>query len=210
MKFIDLTGKKIGRLTVISLNSKGKRTYWNCICDCGKEKRVDGQHLRSKKIVSCGCYSIERFSNLNKKHSKSNTRIYGIWAGIKSRCYDINCKSYSNYGGRGITICDEWKNDFMSFYSWAMQNGYKEDLTIDRIDNNGSYEPSNCRWVNRYVQSNNTRNTIIIEFKGEKYSAKQFCSLLNINYKKFLYGFHKLNNIDEAILYAKKYKEKEK
>lgn len=208
MKFIDLTGKKIGRLTVLSLNSKGKRTYWNCVCDCGKNKIIDGQHLRSKKTISCGCFSIERFTKFSQTHSKSHTRIYNIWCGIKTRCFDKHCKSYKNYGGRGITICDEWKNDFMSFYNWSMENGYREDLTIDRINNDGNYEPSNCRWANKYTQSNNTRRNVIIDFEGEKYSAKQFCSLLNINYIKFLYGFHKLNNVNEAIIYAKKYKKR--
>ena len=209
MKFIDLTGKKIGRLTIISLKAKGKRTKWNCICDCGKEKIIDGQHLRSKKIISCGCASIERISILNKTHGQSNTRIYNIWCGMKTRCYDINCHTYSRYGNRGIKVCDEWKNDFQTFYNWAMANGYQDNLTIDRIDVNGNYEPSNCRWVDKYTQSNNTSRNVIIEFMGNYYSAKQLCTFLNINYKKFLYGYHKINNVDKAIEYAKKYKKKE-
>lgn len=210
MKFIDLTGKKIGRLNVISLNSKGKRTYWNCICECGKKKVVDGQHLRSKKTISCGCYSIERFSNFNKTHSKSNTRLYRIWSGIKNRCYNKKSFSYKNYGYRGIDVCKEWKENFMNFYNWSMENGYKENLTIDRIDNNKGYNPNNCRWVDNYTQSNNTRKTIIIEIENKKYSAKQFCTLLNINYQKFLYGFHKFKNINKSIEYAKKHKKRRK
>ena len=106
-------------------------------------------------------------------------------------------------------MCDKWKNDYLSFKTWALRNGYSNDLTIDRIDNDGNYEPSNCRWVNNYQQSNNTSRTVKIEYNGNLYSAKQVATLLNINYKKFLYGYHKFNkNLYKAIDYAKLYKKR--
>lgn len=208
MRFIDLTGKKFGRLTVLSLNKKGGHPMWNCVCDCGKHKVVYGGHLRYGRIISCGCASIERISNLNKTHGQSKTRLYNIWAGIKSRCYDKNCSSFINYGSRGIKMCEEWKNNFTSFRDWSLSHGYLENLSIDRIDNNGDYEPNNCRWVDNFTQSNNTRKTIIIEYGDKKYSAKQLANFLNINYKKFIYGFHKFNDIEKSVEYAKKYKKR--
>lgn len=209
MRFIDLTGKRFGKLRVLGVASKDKHIKWHCICDCGKKKEVLGCHLRSGKIISCGCASVERISLLNKTHGDSKTRLYSIWAGIKSRCYDKNCSCYNRYGQRSIIMCDKWKNDYLSFKTWALRNGYSNDLTIDRIDNDGNYEPSNCRWVNNYQQSNNTSRTVKIEYNGNLYSAKQVATLLNINYKKFLYGYHKFNkNLYKAIDYAKLYKKR--
>ena len=164
MKFIDLTGQKFGRLTVLKLDYKVKkgthtRNYWLCECDCGNTKIVEGGCLKYGNTKSCGCYNIEKIKERSIKHNLSSSRINSIYRGIKKRCYNKNCKTYKNYGGRGITICDEWLSDFKSFYNWAMANGYKDDLTIDRIDVNSNYEPSNCRWVDMKVQANNRRNS---------------------------------------------------
>lgn len=209
MKFIDLTGKKFGRLYVIGIANKAKHIKWTCRCDCGKEKDIFGCHLKSGKIISCGCASIERISALNKTHGQSKTRLYSIWSGIKSRCYDKNNCCYKRYGKRGISMCKDWQNDYTLFKNWSLENGYTDNLTIDRIDNNGNYEPSNCRWVDMKEQANNTSKTIKIEYKGKHYSAKQIASLFNVNYKKFLYGFHKFNkNLNKAIDYAKLYKQR--
>ena len=210
MKFIDLTGKKFGRMTVISLNSKGKRTKWNCICDCGKKKIVDSYHLRKGKIVSCGCYSRETLKYYSITHGDSKSRLYNIWCGMKGRCYSKTNTTYKNYGGRGITICEEWLNNFENFKEWSLKNGYNEKLTIDRIDVDGNYEPSNCRWATPYMQSNNTRNNVCLKYNNINYTAKELSDLLNINYKKFLYGYHKFNDVEKSIEYAKKYKKKEK
>ena len=211
MKFIDLTGKKFGRLKVLDFYRKNNIIYWNCKCDCGTKKMVNGYHLRSGRILSCGCYSIERISNLNKTHGESKTRLYRIWSGIKTRCFDTKCDCYYRYGGRGITMCKDWQMSYESFRDWALNNGYDKTLTIDRINNNGNYEPNNCRWANNKTQSNNTNRTIILEYKNSKYSIKELATLFNVNYKKFYYGIRKLNyDIDSAIEYAKKYKIKGK
>lgn len=116
------------------------------------------------------------------KHGMIHTRLYSIWHCIKVRCYIKSCLSYKNYGGRGITVCDEWKKDFMSFYNWAINNGYKDDLTIDRIDVNGNYEPKNCRWATKKQQDNNKRTNHFVEYKGETKTIKQWADLTGICY----------------------------
>ena len=207
MKFIDLTGKKFGRLYVLGIASKGKHIRWKCICDCGKEKEVLGCHLKSKKIVSCGCQSVERISILNKTHNESKTRLYKIWAGIKTRCFNKKSNSFARYGGKGITMCQEWQKSYENFRNWAINNGYKDNLTIDRIDNNGNYEPSNCRWATSSQQQNNTSKTIKLKYNQKIYSAKELAKFLEINYKKFIFGLHRYNyDLKKSINYAKKYK----
>lgn len=169
-KLIDLTGQRFGRLTVISrIENVGHNTSWLCKCDCGNEKIVSGNNLRNGSTKSCGC-----IKNLgNTKHSLCNSRIYRIYTNIHQRCYCKYSTIYKHYGGRGITICDEWKNDFLSFYSWAINNGYADNLTIDRIDTNGNYEPDNCRWVTMKIQNYNRRSSLKFEHNGEVYNTKQ-------------------------------------
>ena len=160
-KRIDLTGKRFGKLTVVSFaDMRGTRSYWNCICDCGNEKIASLDHLKNGDIVSCGCVQKSTLPPSHKKHGMSNTRLYTIWALMKYRCYNPSRKEYHNYGGRGIKVCDEWLHDSLSFFEWSYKNGYIEGagLTLDRIDVNGNYEPSNCRWVSRKTQCNNKRN----------------------------------------------------
>lgn len=117
------------------------------------------------------------------RHRKSNTRLYNIYSHMKSRCYDSNNDHYKWYAARGITICDEWLNDFMSFYEWAMNNGYKENLTLDRIDNDKGYSPDNCRWTTMKVQVRNRSNTRNITYKGETKTLTEWCDQLELNYK---------------------------
>ncbi|MFV5474977.1 hypothetical protein VXQ12_05770 [Acinetobacter baumannii] len=170
--FKDETGKKFGKLTAISHYRKnsqnGKsRTYWICECECGNAKHMMADNLRKKdRIPSCGCYKSEYFSNLNSSHKLSKTRVYRSWASAKQRCINPNDTNYHQYGARGIKICDRWN----SFENFLEDMGYPEtvSLTIERIDVNGDYEPSNCRWATSKEQARNKTNTTFYEFNGKK------------------------------------------
>lgn len=119
-----------------------------------------------------------------QKHKMKHTRIYGIWCGIKKRCYNKNSKNFTQYGAKGIAICEEWEKGFSAFYDWSIKNGYKENLTIDRIDNNGNYEPSNCRWVTHAEQQRNRTNNINLEHNGETKTLAEWCVVMNEPYKR--------------------------
>ena len=279
-KHIDLTGKKFGRLTVISKSYKRDKSgnvYWNCKCDCGKEVEVRGRNLKDGHTKSCGCIKNElwekyidkcfkdmtgeKYGNLvvlergedyiysdnrrttqwlcqcgcgntllvsrsalisgntkscgcknhcyDKIHGQCGTKLYHIWQSMKARCYYKKHPEYHNYGGRGIKICDEWKNDFKSFYDWAIKNGYKDGLTIDRIDVNGNYEYSNCRWATRKEQSNNRRNNHIIEFIGEKHTIAEWSEITGIN-EKTLYSRIRNGWSEEDVITKKVRRKSEK
>jgi len=165
MKFIDITGNKYNMLTVLGVSHrKNKKIYWNVRCDCGTEKTVEGAHIKSGKLLSCGC------KNHLPKHSMTKTKLFSIWVGMRRRCCNPNTERYGCYGGRGITVCDEWNNKkdgSINFIEWALSNGYKEGLTIERIDVNGNYEPSNCTWATRQEQNRNKRDMAFVEHDGE-------------------------------------------
>ncbi len=158
MKLVEMTGRRYGRLTVIERaeNTPGGTARWRCKCDCGKETVVVGSYLRNGSIKSCGCYMRENNGRLSLKHGGYKTKLYHVWVQMRSRCRSPKDKNYPYYGGRGISVCDEWQ-DFRSFQEWALSNGYREGLTIDRIDNDGDYKPTNCRWVTMAVQAKNKR-----------------------------------------------------
>ena len=156
----DLTGQKFGRLFVLSrvwrLNSRA--AHWLCKCECGNLTVVRGDGLTTGHVKSCGCLNYER-EGPKPTHGMSESRIYRIWGGIKIRCQNPNSPIYKHYGGRGITVCEEWLK-FEPFYEWAMSHGYSDDLEIDRINNNGNYEPDNCRWLTHKENCNNRRTSI--------------------------------------------------
>lgn len=170
-KFIDLTGQRFGRLTVISKkeyrDSRRPRIKWHCVCDCGKEVDILGANLTSGHTQSCGCLNseltTERNSEIFVKHAGADTRLYNVWRGMKKRCNNPHSKDYARYGGRGIKVCQEWEHDFGAFQRWSKENGYDEkapfgQCTIDRIDNDKGYSPANCRWVtNEENQKNKSR-----------------------------------------------------
>ena len=160
----NLTGQRFGRLVVIerSGSDKYRRAMWKCQCDCGEIRVEYSTNLLGGRVNSCGCLRAEK--NRNRiTHGKRKSRLYCVWSDMKNRCYNPKIHNYHRYGGRGITICDEWRNDFQAFYEWAMANGYDENApymqcTIDRIDNDKGYSPDNCRWVDMKVQNNNKSN----------------------------------------------------
>lgn len=186
MKFIDLTNKTFYNLKVISrAPNKGKKVMWNCICKCGNYTIASGTNLKLGKIRSCGCFKIEQLVKRSTTHNQRHTSLYNVWKGVKQRCLNPNSSAYKNYGGRGITICESWKNSFTSFYEWSMANGYKKGLTIDRIDNNSNYSPENCRWTDRITQANNKRVNKYITINGKVDTLSNWMKFYNIGKTKY-------------------------
>ena len=172
----DLTNRRFGMLTVVSrAENRGHSIMWNCQCDCGSTSVASSSNLRNGTTRSCGCQRI--------KHGKKGTRLYNIWGGMKARCYRKSHIWYKRYGGRGITICDEWVHDFQAFYDWAMANGYRDGLTIDRIDNDRGYSPDNCRWATEKQQKNNrTSFNVVVEIHGKAQTLAQWAEETGILY----------------------------
>lgn len=185
--FDNLIGKKYGKLTVIGLSPKksGRKSYWVCKCDCGNKHIVRSDVLKKGDVQSCGCLKKEQDKkNLTThwRHMESGTHLHQTWLGIKDRCTNENVKCYSRYGGRGIMVCDEWMNSYEKFRDWALSNGYKRSLSIERINVNGNYEPCNCKWIPMVEQANNRRNTVWIEWNGKVQNLKQWADELGFNY----------------------------
>jgi len=186
-RLIDISGSRYGRLLVLERgpSSKGRtNANWWCLCDCGNRVLICGGNLKNSNTQSCGCYQKECAKKSQRaaflKHDLSRSRLYNIMHGMKTRCYNIKYAGYSKYGGRGIYICDEWLEDFMSFYNWAYQNGYKKELSLDRIDNNGPYSPENCRWATSKEQQNNTRANKLVTFNNKTMTIPQWGDTLGI------------------------------
>lgn len=181
-----MLGKRFGRLTVIEFAgiTKTRKSMWICKCDCGSiTSPICGYKLRGGLTQSCGCLKVEKVIERSTKHKKCHTRLYRIWAGMKDRCYNPGATKYHRYGARGITVCEEWLNDFQAFYDWAMANGYRDDLTIDRIDNDSNYCPENCRWANNEAQCNNRGHQILVVINGELKTLAQVAKENGLKYR---------------------------
>lgn len=186
------SGERYGRLVVVEraqdyVTPSGKKyPRYLCQCDCGKTKLVDKINLVSGKTLSCGCLRNERTSAATKTHGDTNSKLYGVWCAIKRRCYTESVPEYRLYGGRGITMCDEWRNSYEAFKKWAFDNGYTPDAphgtcTIDRIDCDGNYTPENCRWITQKQQMNNVRYNHYETYRGETHTIAEWGEILGIS-----------------------------
>lgn len=209
MGFIDITGQKFGRLTVVSRSGKDNfRQYmWSCKCDCGNTVDVRGYSLRSGNTQSCGCLQKETNVKLRQTHGMTDTRIYTIWSGMKQRCLTPSVSCFKYYGGRGISVCEEWLT-FEPFYDWAMANGYTDDLTLDRINVDGNYEPSNCRWITIQEQQKNKRRNRYITYNGETKLLGEWAEQLGINHSTLIERLQCWDSVEEALTIPKGGKQK--
>ncbi len=204
-----LTGEKFGKLKVIeyagyNIHTNGRVEHkWKCICECGNEKIAESKMLLSGHCKSCGCMPHKAI-NPTHKHYLTDTPLYNVWKSMKGRCYTKTNSAYNHYGARGIKVCDEWKNDFMVFYSWAIENGYdpkaqSREYTLDRINVNGNYEPDNCRFVNMEIQANNKTDTQRHLVNGEYLTIRETSNKYGVPYKR-LKGLHDHGmSIEKAI-----------
>ena len=206
----DLTGEKFGMLTVLetadSRVTRGgkKKSRYVCKCDCGTVVTVDGNSLTQGRTKSCGCRRRRNLPERNTTHGGSNDRLYKVWSSIKTRCYNSHCREYKWYGARGIKLCDEWM-DYAAFRDWALSNGYDEaaskwSCTIDRIDVNGNYEPSNCRFITMKGQQNNRRSNTMVTLYGRTQTLQQWCEELGMKHSTVCMRFTKYGmTIEEAL-----------
>ena len=194
VKLQDLTGLKVGRLTVLGLTEEKKESggIWLCQCDCGERCKRRGYDLtKTKPVQSCGCLLRENIIKRNKATAKYNgdsmkpefARLHRIWKAMQHRCYYETDRNYGIYGGRGISVCEEW-HDWKTFKKWALENGYNDDLTIDRKDSNGNYEPSNCRWATMKEQANNKRDNKMIPYRGRIQTLMEWTEELGLPYDR--------------------------
>ena len=192
-KYKDISGQKFGKLTAIKpIDEKcksGHHKKWLCVCDCGNTAIVTSDHLIKEDTKTCGCYN----------HGKSNTRLFGIWTHMKSRCHVPTDDQYHNYGLRGIKVCDEWYKDFMAFYTWSMANGYSDKLSIDRIDNNKGYSPENCRWTTMKVQANNTSRNNRVSYNGQTLTIAEWSEITGIKQNTLTYRLRRGWSVERAL-----------
>lgn len=201
----NLSGKRFGKLMVEDesfWDRSKKKTFWKCKCDCGNITYVVASSLKTGNTMSCGKCGSDIGSRM-KKHGMYKSRIYNIWENMIARCSNINCKAYRHYGGRGITVCEYWKDEhgFENFYKWALEHGYSDKLTIDRINVNGNYEPSNCRWITQQEQVNNRRNSIRVYANGNYISIREMSKITGLTYKQIKW------KVDKGEIEAKRLEE---
>lgn len=198
----NFAGKRFGRWVVKeqvdSSKTNGRKSHraYLCVCDCGTEKVIPAYSLKHNMTKSCGCLRKESLTT----HNLSNTRLFAIWSEIKYRCNNKECETYKLYHDKGITICEEWENDFQTFYDWSMENGYQSNLTIDRIDNNKGYSPDNCRWTTNKVQMNNQDKSIRIFYNNEWLSVSDVAEIESVSYNT-IYSRVKRGKYEKRKLY---------
>lgn len=197
---IDLTGQRFCKVIVIGFHDKVRNaSRWKCKCDCGKEFVAYSATLRSGKTKSCGCRTGEIAKETMTTHGLSDTRLHIIWIQMRGRCEKPKNDAYKDYGGRGIKVCDEWAY-FINFYHWAMANGYKDGLSLDRIDNDGNYSPSNCRWANQKQQCRNTRRNRAITFNNKTLCMAEWSEISGVPYDTLRARIDKLGwSFEDAI-----------
>lgn len=204
---VNMVGKKFGMLLVLEeKHNYGKDIILKCKCDCGNIVDVYKNNLTKGTTISCGCYHKEVCRNMLSTHKLSKQPLYKRFMKMIYRCENPHCKAYKNYGGRGIKVCDEWRKDFTSFYNWAMSNGYKEDLSIERIDVNGDYCPENCKFIPILEQAKNKTNTIWITYNGETHYLAEWSRITGFNAQTIRNRLNKYgyDNLDKVIRYKEK------
>ena len=184
-KFIDLTGQRFGRLTVLyqdmEKSSKSGRIYWVCRCDCGTVKSISSYGLRSGRTKSCGCLSRELSALSSRTHGDTKTQLYQLWRALKGRCHSKTHRRYQHFGAKGIGMCDEWKDDYSVFKAWCLENDWDESKTVYRIDLNGDFTPENCRVGNRKCVLEHHPKAIYYDYDGEHHTLNNWCKLKNRN-----------------------------
>lgn len=208
-KFIDMTGQTVGRLKVIRraddyVRPNYRAAQWECICSCPNQTRVivRGTQLRNGHTNSCGCYHADVVSLVNTSHGDTtengDKRLYSIWAHMLDRCENPNAVGFEDYGGRGIRVCSEW-HDYAVFKAWALNNGYADTLSIDRVKVNGNYEPENCRWANFEQQANNTRRNRMLTLNGVTHTMAEWSRILGIPYNRINTRIHRGWSVERAL-----------
>lgn len=200
MRTFKLEGMQFERLRVKEYIGNGK---YVCECKCGNIVTVLGGNLRSGATTSCGCFRREKVTEENYTHKSSRTRLHGIWKAMRKRCRNENDRCYHLYGGRGIKVCNEWE-DFAVFRDWALQNGYSDELTIDRINANGDYSPENCRWATILEQGRNKRETAMVTINGETKPLSEYAAIYGVPYNTALHRMKKQHLEGEEIFKIQK------
>jgi hypothetical protein len=200
--FKDLSGQRFGRLIAICRtpeSGRNKGVLWLCKCDCGNEIYVRSTMLNSRHTRSCGCYAKECVKTNSRTHGLCNTRLFRIWCLMRRRCNRPGNSNYRYYGGRGVRVCNEWNEGFLPFYNWAISNGYEDSLSIDRIDNDGNYEPSNCRWATISEQRNNMSSNKRHDVNGRSYTERQLSREYCIGYYALRYRLKAGWSLEDAL-----------
>lgn len=205
----DLTGRRFGRLTAIEYYGKSSNGHslWLCECDCGNTKVVNISDVKAGKISSCGCYQRERHIENATKHNmcKEHPKLYNEHYNMIQRCHNENCKNYTNYGGRGIKVCDRWRESIRDFYDdvSALPHFEEDGYSLDRIDNDGDYAPNNVRWATNREQNMNRRNTLVVEYNGKTHTLLEWSDILGIPYD-ILYQHYRRAGRDLSKVIGKK------